>query len=114
MSSGFKYDVGTDTFLPDISELSLFCGTDKVGTCVIDLVEYIDKKPAVEKIVWYNPADMEKQSTMSYANRKLLMGEPNGPLFPGAYITFKIQVQNLNNMTTPTGSARGSMHGGRS
>ena len=38
MSSGFKFDVATQTFLPDISEITLFCENKKVGSCAIDLV----------------------------------------------------------------------------
>jgi len=51
MSSGFKYDTATQTFLPDMSEITLFCENQKVGTCVIDLVQYIDRHAKIEKVV---------------------------------------------------------------
>ena len=38
MNSSFKYNTTTQTFLPDISEITLFCENQKVGTCAIDLV----------------------------------------------------------------------------
>ena len=43
MNSGFRYDGYTQTFLPDISELTLYCENQKVGTCSIDLASYIDR-----------------------------------------------------------------------
>ena len=51
MSSGFKYDTYTQTFLPDISEIALFCENQKVGACAIDLVQYIDRQSKLEKVV---------------------------------------------------------------
>ena len=52
MMSGLRYDTSTQTFLPDISELTLFCENRKVGTCTVDLVQYIDARtPTVEKVV---------------------------------------------------------------
>ena len=50
MGSNFKYDNSTGTYLPDMSELTLFCEGKKVGTCMLDLVSYIDRKPVVEKV----------------------------------------------------------------
>jgi len=48
MSSGFKFDVATQTYLPDISELTLYCEGKKVGTCTVDLATYIDKRAVHE------------------------------------------------------------------
>lgn len=51
MKSGFKFDLTTQTFLPDISEITLFCENKKVGTFVIDLAQYIDLPSRVEKAI---------------------------------------------------------------
>lgn len=50
MGSNFKFDNSTSTYLPDMSELTLYCEGNKVGTCMLNLVSYIDRKPAVEKV----------------------------------------------------------------
>ena len=51
MSSGFKFDTSTETYLPDISTLTLFCGQDKVGSVSINLTQYIGCKAKLEKVV---------------------------------------------------------------
>lgn len=87
MSSSFRFDGHTQTFLPDISEISLFCENQLVGTCAIDLVSYIDKQSKLEKVfiassqAMHNPYD-----------HKVLIGDHNK--YPGAYMTFKISVQS--------------------
>ena len=70
MTSGFKYDVSTETFLPDISEISLFCEGRKVGSCAIDLVAYIDLEPKVEKVVIAS-----EQATHNALSHKVLIGD---------------------------------------
>lgn len=42
MKSGFKFDLHTQTFLPDISEVTLYCENKKVGNFIVDLAQYID------------------------------------------------------------------------
>ena len=49
MKSGFRFDASTQTFVPDISQITLFCENQKVGSCEIDLVPYIDKQVKIEK-----------------------------------------------------------------
>ena len=57
MSSGFKFDAVTQTYLPDISELTLYCEGKKVGTCTVDLASYIDKKAEQEKAMMGDMGD---------------------------------------------------------
>ena len=70
MNSAFKYDVSTETFLPDISEISLYCENRKVGSCVIDLVQYIDATSKIEKVVIAN-----KHATHNALDHKVLLGD---------------------------------------
>ena len=85
MSSGFKFDTATQTFLPDISELTLFCENQKVGTCAIDLVQYIDRQAKVEKVVIAS-----ENATHNALAHKVLIG--NQERYPGAFVTFRIKV----------------------
>ncbi len=57
MKSGFKFNTATQTFLPDISEVTLYCEKKKVGTCVIDLAQYIDVPSRVEKALMSGSED---------------------------------------------------------
>ena len=70
MNSSFKYNTATQTFLPDISEITLFCENQKVGTCAIDLVQYIDVTPVVEKVVIAS-----EQAVSNAFNHKVLVGD---------------------------------------
>ena len=88
MDSGFKFDAATQTFLPDFSEISLYCENQKVGSCVIDLVQYIDQKPKIEKVV------IASEEAMHNAlDHKVLIGDQNR--YPGAFLTFKIKVEPI-------------------
>ena len=83
MNSGFKYDATTSTYLPDISELTLFCEGQKVGTCTVDLASYIDKKAVSEKAI------MSEGDIMHLTGRHLI---GNHTQFPGAFLKFRIIV----------------------
>ena len=87
MSSSFKYDSHTQTFLPDISEISLYCENQLVGTCAVDLVSYIDKQCKLEKVFITS-----SQAMHNAYDHKVLIGDQDR--YPGAYVTFKIQVQS--------------------
>ena len=95
MSSGFKFDVSTQTFLPDISELTLFCEGQKVGTCTVDLAGYIDQKPEVEKVI-IKPAD-DAGSHHALGNHALY-GDTEK--FPGAFMKFRIGVTSTEKSTS--------------
>ena len=102
MSSGFKYDVSTQTFLPDISELTLYCEGKKVGTCTVDLATYIDKHASFEKVLI-----MAAEAGHNALAQKALYGDV--VQFPGAFMKFRISVQNTEKSTSrnlsPTSSA---------
>ena len=87
MNSGFKYDVSTNTFLPDISELTLFCEGKKVGTCTVDLASYIDKQASVETVYM-----SEVGSNHNALTQKALYGDHVN--FPGSFLKFRINVQS--------------------
>ena len=72
MDSSFKFDGATQTFLPDFSEISLFCEGQKVGSCTINLVQYIDRKPVVEKVVIAS-----EHATHNALDHKVLIGDQN-------------------------------------
>ena len=103
MSSGFKFDVSTQTFLPDISELTLFCEGQKVGTCTVDLAAYIDQQASFEKVIMA-PAETDGHNVL--ANHALY---GDAERFPGAFMKFRISVQSIDKGTSknlsPTSSA---------
>ena len=88
MSSGFKFDTSTQTFLPDISELTLFCENQKVGACSVDFVHYIDKQPKIEKAV------IAQDALRGNLGKKLLLVGDDAR-YPGAFITFRIKVETI-------------------
>ena len=94
MTSGFKFDVSTQTFLPDISEITLFCEGRKVGSCNVDLVAYIDVEPKVEKV--YVASENSLHDALTH---KVLIGDQN--TYPGAFVTFKIKVEKKIEIGTP-------------
>ena len=91
MGSSFKFDSATQTFLPDISEISLYCENQLVGTCAIDLVSYIDKQAKLEKVFIAS----EKAAHNAF-DMKVLIGDQDR--YPGSFITFKIQVSSQIDM----------------
>ena len=41
--------------MPDLAELSLYCGTEVVGVCRFDLTKFIDQGARVEKVCMIEP-----------------------------------------------------------
>jgi hypothetical protein len=89
MNSGFKFDTATQTYLPDISEVTLFCENKKVGTCIIDLAQYIDEPTKVEKAIMSGSEDPN-----SPVKHKVLNGDSSQ--YPGAFFTFKFKVSTAD------------------
>ena len=70
MKSAFKFEVSTQTFHPDISEISLYCENHLVGSCILDLVQYIDAVPKIEKIFIG-----DKNTILNGLDHKILLGD---------------------------------------
>lgn len=100
MVSGLRFDTGTQTFLPDISEITLLCEEKRVGQCAIDFANYIDVTPKIEKAV----IGSSRSATDASLGHKVLIGDSKA--YPGAFVTFKIKVEPTFELQTPSSSLR--------
>ena len=108
--AGLRYDAANNIWLPDLNDLTLYCGSDIVGVCKFDISQLIDVNPIVHKVV-LKPETVQEESTPTE-----MVFKGNAEEYGNAYIEFVVKVGSnrattASRMSTRMASGAAAMDG---